>query len=198
MSDTDLAIRPSSDVRAGSDAESSPMVHTSSGPVDVSRIVGWGFDADTENDPTYSYRDRSKDDHSGEWKRPTLQQPDVELLQSVEHKQLPAVFGTSSPPKWVSGMMRRAAFRWSESHWAHWLLLMGADRVNMVEGLVEDLAQAKIPNIPKEMGVRAEWQHNKKGLAAKIGIAAAIGGGLYLWSRSRGRDEEDLGEEERG
>ena len=46
----------------------------------------------------------------------------------------------------------------------------------MVEGVVSDLAQAKVPNIPKEMGVRAEWQLNKKGLAAKIGIAALIGG----------------------
>ena len=35
---------------------------------------------------------------------------------------------------WISGAMRRLAFRWSESHWLHWLMLMGADRVNVVEG----------------------------------------------------------------
>src|SRR3712207_1345409 len=120
MTDTDLATRPQ-------DTTAEPMVRTSGGPVDTSSIIGWGVDADPQNDPTYSYRDRSCDDHSGEWTRPPLQEPDVELLQSVEHKQLPAVFGTSSPPKWISGMMRRAAFRWSESNWAHWLLLMGAD-----------------------------------------------------------------------
>jgi hypothetical protein len=188
MSDTDLAVRPSDLAKSA--------VRTSSGEVDVSGILGWGADADPKNDPTYSYRDRSADDRSGEWTRPRQQEPDVEILQSIEHKQLPAVFGTSSPPKWISGMMRRAAFRWSESHWAHWLLLMGADRVNMVEGLVEDLAHARIPNIPKEMGSKAEWEHNKSGLAKKVGVAAALGAGLYVLTRRRrrGRTREGSGE----
>jgi hypothetical protein len=108
----------------------------------------------SRNDPTYPYRDRSKDDHSGEWKRPTQQEPQVELLQSVEHKWLPAVFGTASPPSGVSGSMRRLAFRWSESNWAHWLLLIAADRVNMVEGLVEDLAAATSPTSPRRWACR--------------------------------------------
>ena len=179
MADNDLQTLPSK-----------TDVETSATAIDTSQIIGWGVDADPDNDPTYPYRERSADDHSGEWRRPARQEPEVELLQSVEHKQLPAVFGTSTPPKWVSGMMRRAAFRWSESHWAHWMLLMGADRVNMVEGLVEDLARAKIPNIPKEMGVPAEWRYNKTGLAKKIGFAALIGGALFVWSRLR-RDERD-------
>ena len=178
--------------------EAGSMVRTSSGVVDTSAIVGWAVDADPQNDPTYSYRDRSKDDHSGEWTRPAQQKPDVEILQSVEHKQLPSVFGTASPPRYLSGMIRRAAFRWSESNWAHWLLLMGADRLNMVEGLVEDLAKAKVPNIPKEMGVRAEWQHNKKGLAVKVATAAVIGGALFAWSRSRSEDDDFDYEEDSG
>ena len=183
---TDIALRPAEG--------GTSMVHTSSGPVDTSGIIGWGVDANSENDPTYPYRDRSNDDHSGEWTRPAQQRSSVELLQSVEHKRTPAVFGTSSPPRGVSGMMRRLAFRWTESNWAHWMILMGADRVDMVEGIVTDLARAKVPNIPKEMGVRAEWEHNKKGLAAKIGIAAVIGGALFAWSR-RGRDN-DKGDDE--
>jgi hypothetical protein len=156
-----------------------PAIRTSNRVMapDTALIVGWGADADTRNDPTYPYRDRSKDDHSGEWKRPTQQEPQVELLQSVEHKRLPAVFGTSSPPSGVSGSMRRLAFRWSESNWAHWLLLIAADRVNMVEGLVEDLGRGHIPNIPKEMGVPAEWRHNKIGLVKKIAVATVIVGG---------------------
>ena len=183
MTASDIAIRPSS--------QSPKTVRTSSGVVDTSAILGWGVDADARNNPTYPYRDREADDHSGEWDRPTLQQPDVELLKSVEHKQLPAVFGTSSPPRYLSGMIRRAAFRWTESNWAHWLLLIGADRVNMVEGLVEDLARGKVPNIPKEMGVPAEWRHNKTGLIKKIGVAALIGGALLALSRSSRSDERD-------
>jgi hypothetical protein len=72
--------------------------------------------------------------------------------------------------------MRRLAFRWSESNWAHWLLLIAADRVNMVEGLVEDLGRGHLPNIPKEMGVPAEWRHNKTGFIKKLAVAGAIGG----------------------
>jgi hypothetical protein len=43
------------------------------------------------------YRDRSKGDQSGEWKQPTQQDLEVELLQSVEHRRRPAVFGTAGP-----------------------------------------------------------------------------------------------------
>ena len=113
-----------------------------------------------------------------------------QVLQSVEHKWLPAVFGTSGPPSGVSGSMRRLAFRCSESNWAHWLLLMGADRVNMVEGLVQDLAHGRIPNIPKEMGVPAEWRHNKTGLVKKVAVATAVVGavaGLVAARKNRTR-----------
>ena len=167
------------------------IVETSATAIDTSKIIGWGVDADPRNDPTYPYRERSSDDHSGQWRRPAQQEPEVELLKSVEHKQLPAVFGTASPPKWISGWMRRLAFRWTESNWAHWMLLMGADRVNMVEGLVEDVARGKLPNIPKEMGVPAEWRHNKTGLVKKIGIAALIGGALFAVTRLRRQDDSD-------
>ena len=161
-------------------------------PIDPSAIVGWGVDADPQNDPTYPYRDRSNDDHSGEWMRPPVQQSDVEILQSIEHKQRPAVFGTSTPPSGVSGMIRRAAFRWSESNWLHWLMLMGADRVNVVEGIVQDLARARIPNIPAEMGIRSEWKHNKAGLARKVAVTAAVTAVAFaLFARPRRRPRED-------
>jgi hypothetical protein len=161
--------------------------------LDTSTSPGWGVDADPENDPTYPYRERDKDDHSGEWARPPVQHTDVEILQSIEHKRRPAVFGTSSPPSGISGMIRRGAFKYSESHWAHWLMLMGADRVNMVEGIVQDLARAKIPNIPAEMGMRSEWKHNRKGLVTKLAVTAAVGAAafaLFKWSGSRERDDE--------
>jgi hypothetical protein len=176
MSDTKLAARTSNPTK-------SP---------DTALIVGWGVDANPQNDPTYPYRDRSEDDHSGEWRRPTQQEPQVELLKSVEHKWLPAVFGTASPPSGVSGSMRRLAFRWSESNWAHWLLLIAADRVNMVEGLVEDLGRGHVPNIAKEMGVPAEWRHNKTGLMKKLAVAGLIAGtvtGLVLARKNSSKRE---------
>jgi hypothetical protein len=165
-------------------------------PADTSKIPGWGVDADPANDPTYPYRDRSEDDGPGmNWQRPQQQEPDVEILSSIEHVRLPAVFGTSTPPRGLSGLLRRGAFTYSESNWAHWLLLMGADRIDVVEGILQDLGRAKIPNIPAEMGIRSEWAHNKKGLATKLAVTAAVSAvlfGLFRNSRrgSKGRNAQ--------
>ena len=41
-------------------------------PIDATTVNGWGVDADPENDPTYPYRQREKDDHSGKWQRPPV------------------------------------------------------------------------------------------------------------------------------
>jgi hypothetical protein len=152
-------------------------------PIDPRAVVGWGVDADPDNDPTYPYRDRSADEGlTRNWKRP---------LHSIEHVRTPAVFGTAVPPRGLSGMIRRAAFRWSESNWVHWLMLMGADRLNVVEGVVEDLARARIPNIPAEMGIRSEWKHNKTGLAKKVAVTAGVGLALYFLFRGSREDETD-------
>ena len=159
--------------------------------IDPATIPGWGIDPDPKNDPTYPYRDRTKDDGlSLNWERPPLQEPNVEILQSIEHNRMPAVVGTSTPPSGLSGIIRRAAFTYSESHWFHWLMLMGADRINVVEGVVEDLARLKIPNIPAEMGIRSEWEHNNKGLATKIGVTLAVSAVAYALLRGRGRKDE--------
>ena len=163
-------------------------------PIDVSTIPGWGVDADPENDPTYPYRDRTRDEGlTNDWQRPPQQHSDVEILQSIEHVRTPAVYGTSTPPSGLSGVIRRGAFRWSESNWMHWLMLMGADRINVVEGVVQDLARAKIPNIPAEMGIRSEWRHNKKGLIKKLAVTAAVSAAaVALLRRSRRSSEPAL------
>ena len=136
---------------------------------------GDGIDLDPRNDPTYPIRIRSQDDGPGmNWTRPPLQRSTVEVLQSIEHNRRPAVFGTSTPPKGVSGVFRRAAFRFSESDWRHWLMLMGADRVNVIEGVVADLLSGRIPNIPAEMGARAAWRYNRSAFVLKTAIIAVF------------------------
>ena len=143
--------------------------------IDKSSIPGWGVGADPENDPTYPMRHIDDQQSRGlNWVRPVQQKPDVEVLCSIEHNRLPCVVGTSTPPTGLSGMIRRWAFHRSESDWWHWLMLMGADRIGVIEGVLQDVAEGRIPNIPAEMGFRAEWQHNKQGLAKKIGVTLAI------------------------
>jgi len=158
-------------------------------PIDTSTIKGWAVDADPENDPTYPYRERGADDHSGQWQRPPQQQTDVEILQSIEHKQRPAVVGTSTPPSGLSGVLRRLAFRKSESNLLHWMLLLGADRINVVEGVLQDFSRARVPNIPGEMGAGAEWEHNKTGLVLKsVGAVALVA--LAAAVVTRGQDPD--------
>ena len=174
-------------------SEEGKPVMTQLATVDTSTIPGWGVDADPGNDPTYPYRDRSKDDGLAmDWARPPLQEPGVEILASIEHKRLPAVVGTSTPPSGLSGVIRRRAFRYSESHWAHWLMLMGADRINVVEGVLQDLGRGRIPNVPAEMGIRSEWRHNKRGLATKVAVTAAVSVIVFALLRRRkgGEDAE--------
>lgn len=119
-----------------------------------------------------------------------LQPEDVEVLRSLEHNRRPAVFGVSVPPSGVSGMIRRAAFTYSESDWRHWLMLLGADRVNMLEGILADLIGGRVPNIPAEMGVRAEWQHNRDSLVRKAAIAATVSTVAIVLLRRRAAGRE--------
>jgi hypothetical protein len=133
-------------------------------------VIGWGVDADPENDPTYPMRAAYRDDKGGmNWPRPALQPNSVELLQSTEHNRRTAVFGTSTPPSGLSGAIRRRAFHRSEGKWGHWLMLLMADRVNMVEGLFQDFGRGRIPNIPAEMGMRSELRHNLPGVCHEGG-----------------------------
>jgi hypothetical protein len=112
---------------------------------DYTQIKGWGIDADPKNDPTYPMKHRTNEEHKGySWERPTQQPIDIEVLHSIERPNVTAVFGTSIPPSGLSGMIRRFAFKYSENSYLHWLPLLLADRVNVVEGLVEDISEGKV------------------------------------------------------
>ncbi|HEY0053419.1 MAG TPA: hypothetical protein VGB49_08405, partial [Caulobacteraceae bacterium] len=137
--------------------------------IDPHTVNGWGVDADPENDPTWPMRDRAWDDGDVNWARGPLQTPDVEILQSVEHIRTPASMGTSTPPRGLSGVLRRQAFRFSESQWGHWLLLMLADRVNTVEGVLDDLSRGKVPNPLVEMGF-VKQSRSRESAAATVAV----------------------------
>jgi hypothetical protein len=130
---------------------------------DYSHIKGWGVDADRRNDPTYPMRNRDEDDHQGyDWDRPQQQPVNIEVLQSVERPRYSAVFGTSLPPLGLSGRIRRFAYRYSEANPVHWVPLLIADRVNVIEGIIDDLKKGHVPNIPAERGIMADWKYDKK------------------------------------
>jgi hypothetical protein len=159
--------------------------------IDPSQVKGWGVDADPENDPTYPMKNRNDGEHAGySWERPPLQQTDVEILHSNERPNVTAVFGTSTPPSGLSGAIRRFAFNYSENSYGHWLPLMLADRINMVEGVLDDLAHGHVPNIFGELGWKAEWKHNRKSLVTKVTVGAVIATAAYTYLRSRRNNSE--------
>lgn len=162
------------------------MEHT---PIDPTQIKGWGVDADPKNDPTYPMKRRTDAEQKGyTWERPPLQPVTVEVLHSNERPNLTAVFGTVSPPTGLSGVLRRFAFKYSESSYGHWLPLMLADRVGEVEGVLEDLGRGHVPNIPGELGWKAEWKHNRQSLVKRVLVGAALVAAVFSFLRSKRED----------
>ncbi|QJX46867.1 hypothetical protein HMJ29_07935 [Hymenobacter taeanensis] len=158
---------------------------------DPQKLPGWGIDANPENDPTYPMRERMNVSQDPDSKhRPDALQPvDIELLKTIERPNVSAVFGEAAPPTGLSGMIRRFAFNYSESHYGHWLPLLLADRVNVVEGVLEDLAHGHVPNIFAEKGYKVEWEHNRTAFVTKMAtIALVTTGAILLLTRDKDKD----------
>lgn len=142
---------------------------------ETGQIKGWGIDANPENDPTYPIKKRTDEEQKGySWERPSQQPEHIEILRSVERPNLTAVFGTSVPPSGLSGKIRRLAFKYSESSYGHWLPLMIADRIGMIEGIIDDIRHGHFPNLFKERGLKADWKHNRNGFIRKVAIAGIL------------------------
>ena len=145
-----------------------------------------GRDANPKNDPTYPIKKRTDDEHKGySWKRPPQQNINAEILHSIERPNVTAVFGNTLPPKGLSGLIRRWAFKSSENSYAHWLPLLLADRVDVAEGLIDDLLHGKIPNIFTEKGYNAEWKHNRTNFIIKMAAVAAVTAGVVAMATGK-------------
>jgi len=151
----------------------------------LTHIKGWGADLDRKNRPGVPMERTPPRYTPANMPTPSAQHQHVEVLVSNERPGITPLHGTVQPPSGLSGMMRRAAFKYTENDLRHWLMLLGADRVNVVEGVVEDLVHGKVPNILGEMGIKSEWEHNKAGLAKKVAIAGVLAGAAYYLLKRR-------------
>jgi hypothetical protein len=98
------------------------------------------------------------------WDFPERQPEKWPRERSIEHKFLTPVFGTSCPPKGLSGVLRKYAYaRYSEARAAHWLILIGADRVDAIESHLRSFGTVHPDNPITETGVLSEF--TRKGLA---------------------------------
>jgi hypothetical protein len=156
---------------------------------DYSHIQGWGADLDPQDRPGYPM-ERMPPRLSGvHWDQPEQQEQKIEILHSNERPNITPIFGTSTPPSGLSGTIREAAFKYSENDLRHWLLLLFADRINVCEGLVDDLNKGHIPHILDEMGWKAELKYNRAGAMRKLAIGSALlATAIYLMKRKRRRE----------
>ena len=164
-----------------------PVAQAGQPKVDRTQIQGWGADLYHANRPAYPMaRMPARLDNPPAGL--TSDQPlNMTVFHSIERPGVTALFGTSAPPKGVSGRIRRFAYKLSETDIRHWLLLLLADLVNVVEDIGEDLMSRRVPNILGEMGVGAELRHNPAGFVRKAAVATAVVGVGYYLLRSRKR-----------
>jgi hypothetical protein len=129
------------------------------------RIPGWGADLDPRDRPAVpKLRSVPTGAH---WEVPDQQLQQWPRERSIEHAVLTPVFGTSCPPKGLSGKIRRLAYaRYSEARAAHWLLLLAADRVDTVESTLASFLTAHPDNVLAETGARSELTHG--GLTSRL------------------------------
>jgi hypothetical protein len=130
-------------------------------------IQGWGADLDPQARPAYPRERTPPRFINKHWDDLEHQQPTVKVFHSNERPGLTPVFGTAQPPSGLSGMIR-------------------ADRVNVVEGIIDDLSHGHVPNLFTEMGGPAEWRYNRQGFVRKAVIAGGVVA-LLLYMNGRRR-----------
>jgi hypothetical protein len=150
-------------------------------------IQGWGVDLDPQVRPAYPMERTPPRFINKHWDELEHQPRSVKVFHSTERPGLTPVFGTAQPPSGVSGKLRDFAFGYSENDLRHWLMLLFADRVNMVEGILDDLAHGHVPNFFKEMGGPAEWKYNRAGFYKKAAIAGGVVALLLMMNARRSR-----------
>ncbi|NMR21010.1 hypothetical protein [Cellulomonas fimi] len=132
------------------------------------RIPGWGADLDPRMRPSVPKERFDPGLNGAHWEFPDRQPETRPRERSIEHAFLTPVFGTSAPPKGLSGVIRRYAYRrFSEGRAAHWLLLLGADRVDAVESHLASFVTLRPDNPITETGVVAEPSHHP--VASRVG-----------------------------
>ncbi len=132
------------------------------------RIPGWGADLDPADRPSFPQERFDPGATGAHWDFPERQLETWARERSMEHKFLTPVFGTSCPPKGLSGRLRKHAYRkYSEARAAHWVLLLAADRVDVLESNLGSFLSRRPDNPITETGVLSELSHH--GVRSRLG-----------------------------
>ncbi len=132
------------------------------------RIPGWGVDLAPKDRPSVPKLQYQENLTGAHWEFPDRQPEKWPRERSIEHAMLTPVFGTSCPPKGLSGAIRKFSYaRYSEGRAAHWLLLVVADRVDAAESHLRSFATLRPDNPITQTGVRSEFTSH--GISSRIG-----------------------------
>lgn len=78
------------------------------------------------------------------WASPDLQEPRVEVLVHAQRAELTPVFGTGQPPRGLSGVLRRVAYKIPDHRVKHWMLLLLADRIDVQQNRIVRVARSPL------------------------------------------------------
>jgi len=146
----------------------------------ASRVSGWGVDLAPENRPGVPKEKAPPQGTGAHWSLPAQQPVTVPIQITTFRQGITPVFGTACPPHGLSGLMRQLAYKINEDKVSHWMMLIMADRVDVAEDILGDLARLRLPRPFAEMGLKTEFTkpsgiaystRNRVLLAACAGVA---------------------------
>lgn len=172
------------------DTSLAPQHVTSTVPRDYKQVPGWGVDLDHR--PSYPKELPSDVTNArgavGDW-----QIPHDKVYVSVEHPNLTPVFGTSCPPRGLSGLLREYAYRYGEGTNRHWMTLILADRIDIAESIVTDALRGRPDRFIQEKGWKANWKYgispSMKRALMWGGVVAGLTAAGFLLARTVGDDD---------
>lgn len=104
---------------------------TGRGPAEGPGVLG--VDEAREKRPGVPMEAEPRPAEGAHWDEPTRQHSDVTHFHRKGIDRLTPVHGTAQPPKGLSGVMRKVAYDIPEHSAVHWMMLLAADRVDVIE-----------------------------------------------------------------
>jgi hypothetical protein len=96
-------------------------------------IKGYGIDADPTKRPGIPMEHPLTLESHPPRPPPRQESAPAVPIPGRADRKMPPVFGTAEPPKGLSGALRLFAYKYPSHRKRHWLLLLVADRVDVLE-----------------------------------------------------------------
>jgi hypothetical protein len=163
----------------GEDAVPAPGHLRTHVPTDFRSINGWGADLDPANRPSYP-KELPSTVQTARGDVRDWQTPRTKVHVSNEHPNLTPVFGASVPSRGLSGKLRDYAYEYGEATNRHWMTLVLADRVDMVESMLGGLFRGRPDNYIAEKGWPAYLKYSPNRTRTLVTAGAVAVGAVAL------------------